>query len=67
MNEAYFGMQINIEVFCTINNYGCFLVMSYLVKKKKKNEAELMFLFNVGVSHLVNKLYLVSTKNLLVS
>ena len=48
-----------------INNYG--IIQSYYTLSNKNNGAELMFLFNIGLSHLINKLSLISNRNLLVS
>ena len=42
------------------------IIQSYHALSNKNNEAELMFLFNIGLSCLINKLSLISNKNLLV-
>ena len=43
------------------------IIQSYYTLSGKSNGAELMFLFNIGLSRLINKLSLISNKNLLVS
>ena len=48
----------------TINNYG--IIQSYYTLSNKNNGAELMFLFNIGLSRLINKLSLISNRNLFV-
>ena len=42
------------------------IIQSYYTLSNKNNEAELMFLFNIGLSHLINELSLISNQNLLV-
>ena len=42
------------------------IIQSYYTLSNKNNGAELMFLFNIGLSHLINKLSLISNKNLFV-
>ena len=42
------------------------IIQSYYTLSNKNNGAELMFLFNIGLSCLINKLSLISNKNLLV-
>ena len=42
------------------------IIQSYYTLSNKNNGAELMFLFNIGLSRLINKLSLISNKNLLV-
>ena len=39
---------------------------SYYILLNKNNGAELIFLFNIGLSRVINKLFLISIKNLLV-
>ena len=43
------------------------IIQSHYTLSNKNNEAELIFLFNIGFSHLINNLSLISNKNLLVS
>ena len=40
------------------------IIQSYYTLSNKNNEAELMLLFNIGLSHLINELSLISNKNL---
>ena len=40
------------------------LIQSYCTLSNKNNGAELNFLFNIGLSRLINKLPLISNKNL---
>ena len=42
------------------------IIQSYYTLSNKNNGAELMFLFNIDLSHLINKLSLISNKNSLV-
>ena len=42
------------------------IIQSYYTLSNKDNGAELIFLFNTGLSRLINKLSLISNKNLLV-
>ena len=42
------------------------IIQSYYTLSNKNNGAKLMFLFNIGLSHLINKLSLIFNKNLLV-
>ena len=42
------------------------VIQLYYTLSNKNNETELMFLFKIGLSRLINKLYLISNKNLLV-
>ena len=42
------------------------IIQSYYTLSNKKNGAELVFLFNIGLSYLINILFLISNKNLLV-
>ena len=43
-----------------------YIIQSYYVLSNKNHGPELMFLFNIGLSHLTNKLSLISNKNLTV-
>ena len=40
------------------------IIQSYYTLSNKNNEAELMLLFNIGLSCLINELSLISNKNL---
>ena len=40
------------------------IIQSYYTLSNKNNGAELIFLFNIGLSRLINKLPLISNKNL---
>ena len=42
------------------------VIQLYYTMLNKSNGVELMFLFNIGLSRLINKLSLISNKNLLV-
>ena len=42
------------------------IIQSYYTLSNKNNGAELMFLFNIGLSLMINKLSLISSKNVLV-
>ena len=42
------------------------IIQSYYTSQNKNNGAELIFLFNISLSRLINKLSLISNKNLLV-
>ena len=42
------------------------IIQSFYTLSNKNKVAEMMFLFNIGLSHLINKLSLISIKNLLV-
>ena len=42
------------------------IIQSYYTLSNKNNGAQLMFFFNIGLSHLINNLSLISNKNLLV-
>ena len=42
------------------------IIQSYYTFSNKNNGAELIFLFNIVLSRLINKLSLISNKNLLV-
>ena len=41
------------------------IIQSYYTLSNKNNEAELMFLFSIGLSRLINRLSLISNRNLL--
>ena len=42
------------------------IIESYYTLSNKNNYAELMFLFNIGLSCLINKIFLIFNKNLFV-
>ena len=42
------------------------ITQSYYTLSNKNNGVELMFLFNISLSHLIDKLSLISNKNVLV-
>ena len=42
------------------------ITQSFYTLSNNNKVAEMMFLFNIGLSHLINKLSLISIKNLLV-
>ena len=48
----------------TFNNYG--IIQSCYTLSNKNNRGELMFLLSIGLSRLINKLSLISNRNLLV-
>ena len=43
------------------------IIQSYYTLSNENNGAEMMILFNTGLSRLINRLSLISSKNLLVS
>ena len=47
----------------TFNNYG--IIQSCYTLSNKNNGGELMFLLSIGLSRLINKLSLISNRNLL--
>ena len=63
-------MFINVKTTVTKNNKIQLIIIdiiqSYYTLSNKNNRTELMFLFNIGLSRLINKLSLISNKNLLV-
>ena len=40
------------------------IIQSHYTLSNKNNEAKLMFLFNIGLSRLINELSLISDKNI---
>ena len=64
INQMFDKIQMILMMKTSISNNRISRLNYTLINKN--NGVELMFLFNIGLSHLINKLSLISNENLLV-